>query len=54
MLRDHGRGFGRGVRRQDRLEEADDEAQPKGENDPGDHDPPVAQPQERRRLPQLL
>jgi hypothetical protein len=41
MLRDSRLRIERLVRWQNRFEETDDEAQPKGENDPRNHHPPI-------------
>lgn len=54
MLRDYECSNQRHLRRKNRLEEADDEAQSKGENDPRNSNSQVAEPQEHCRLPQLL
>lgn len=54
MLRNRGHVLERSVCRQDRLEDADDEAQSEGEDEPGDPHPSVAAAQEYRQLSQLL
>lgn len=51
MLRDTGHEDARGVCRQDRLQEADGQVQPEGQDGAGDRHPPLAAAQACGRLP---
>lgn len=46
MLRDNQPKQQPGLRREDRAKKVDGQAEPEGENDPGDSDPSVPQSQE--------
>lgn len=54
MLRNQRHSWRRYLCRQNRLQETDGQAQPEGENDPGDSDPQIAQACQYRAISQLL